>query len=135
MGHFGRRPIRVAWLAVVMPSLLLNYLGQGALLLRHGADSRVVKNPFFSMVPEWLLTPLMIIAVSAAVIASQTLISGAFSLTMQAVQLGYWPRVAIVHTSGETEGQIYVPEINHALMAACLALVVGFRHSSRLAAA
>jgi KUP system potassium uptake protein len=118
-----------------MPSLLLNYLGQGALLLRHGADSRVVGNPFFSMVPEWFLAPLMIIAVSAAVIASQALISGAFSLTMQAVQLGYWPRVAIVHTSGETEGQIYVPEINHALMAACLALVAGFRHSSRLAAA
>ncbi len=135
MGHFGRRPIRLAWFAVVFPSLLVNYFGQGALLWTHGKDPSVLANPFFSMVSGWALYPLIVIATAAAIIASQALISGAFSLTQQAVQLGYWPRVSIVHTSGETEGQIYVPEINFALMVACVGLVAAFKHSTDLAAA
>ena len=132
LGHFGRRPIRLAWFAVVLPALLLNYLGQGALILR---DPSTVTNPFFLMAPPWALYPVVMIATAAAVIASQALISGAYSLTMQAVQLGYSPRVMIEHTSAEERGQIYVPAINWVLMIACIGLVLGFRSSSRLAAA
>jgi KUP system potassium uptake protein len=135
MGHFGRRPIRLAWFTVVFPCLLLNYFGQGALLLERGGDPAVVANPFFHMVSGWMIYPMIGIATVAAIIASQALITGAFSLTQQAVQLGYWPRVSIVHTSGETEGQIFIPEINVGLMVACIALVAGFRHSSDLASA
>ncbi|HET7585498.1 MAG TPA: potassium transporter Kup [Gemmatimonadaceae bacterium] len=132
MGHFGRAPIRTAWFAVVMPSLLLNYFGQGALLLRSPAAAA---NPFYRLAPEALLYPLLLIATAAAVIASQALISGVFSLTRQAVQLGFSPRMTIVHTSAETEGQIFMPEVNVALMLGCLALVLSFRSSSGLAAA
>jgi KUP system potassium uptake protein len=132
MGHFGRRAIRLAWYACVCPALLINYFGQGALLLER---PEAVINPFFSMVPVGWLYPMVGLATIAAVVASQALISGAFSLTRQTVQLGYLPRVTIVHTSGKTEGQIYVPEVNTALMVACLALVLGFRSSSNLAAA
>ncbi|MDR0788231.1 MAG: potassium transporter Kup [Gemmatimonadota bacterium] len=132
MGHFGRTPIRLAWFTLVLPSLLLNYFGQGALLiLRPEAAS----NPFFYLAPTWGLVPLAIIATMAAIIASQALISGAFSLTRQAVQLGYLPRVAIEHTSVREIGQIYVPAVNWALMIACVALVLGFRTSSNLASA
>ncbi len=133
MGHFGRRPIRSAWYVVVLPSLLVNYFGQGANLLADGA--RAVGNPFYALAHGWTLYPMVVIATVATVIASQALISGAFSLTQQAVQLGYWPRVRIVHTSGRAAGQIYIPEINWALMIACVALVIGFRKSDNLAAA
>ncbi|HVZ73343.1 MAG TPA: potassium transporter Kup [Polyangia bacterium] len=132
MGHFGKRAIRLAWVACVFPALALSYLGQGAMLLER---PEAVLNPFFSLVPTHLLYPMVGIATGAAVVASQALISGAFSLVRQAVQLGYLPRVTIVHTSGKAEGQIYVPEVNAALMVACLALVVGFKSSSNLAAA
>jgi KUP system potassium uptake protein len=132
MGHFGRRPIRLAWFVVVLPALLLNYFGQGALILR---DAVTVSNPFFLMAPSWGLYPLVVIATAAAVIASQALISGSYSLTMQAVQLGYSPRLAIDHTSATERGQIYVPAVNWVLMLACIGLVLGFRSSSRLAAA
>lgn len=131
LGHFGRRPIRFAWFAVAFPALLASYFGQGALLLERGA----VTNPFFETAPAFFLLPLVVIATLAAIIASQAMISGAFSLAQQAVQLGYLPRLTIVHTSGEARGQIYVPEINHFLLVACLALVVAFRSSSALAAA
>jgi KUP system potassium uptake protein len=133
MGHFGKRPIRRAWYTVVMPALLCNYFGQGALLMERGRG--VAGNPFYALADGWMLYPMVVIATVAAVIASQALISGAFSLTQQAVQLGYWPRVRIVHTSGEAAGQIYIPEINWALMLACVALVLGFRASSNLASA
>ena len=132
MGHFGRRPIRVAWFAVVLPALLLNYAGQGALLLR---DPAAVEHPFFHMVPGWALYPVVVIATAATVIASQALISGAFSLTMHAVQLGYIPRVTIEHTSARQRGQIYIPAINWLLMLACIGLVLGFGSASNLAAA
>jgi KUP system potassium uptake protein len=135
MGHFGRTPIRLAWYTVVLPSLLLNYFGQGALLLERGGEAAVRANPFFGLFSGWLVYPMVAIATAATVVASQALISGAYSLTQQAVQLGYFPRVNIIHTSGTAEGQIYVPEVNSFLMVACLALVVGFRESSRLAAA
>ncbi|MEW5741578.1 MAG: potassium transporter Kup [Myxococcota bacterium] len=131
MGHFGARPIRVAWFGFVFPALLLNYFGQGAYLLAHGW----VEKPFWAIVPAPLLYPMVALATAATVIASQALISGAFSLTRQAVQLGYMPRVTIVHTSEKAEGQIYVPEVNSALMVACLTLVLMFRESSALAAA
>jgi len=133
MGHFGKKPIRAAWYAVVMPALLCNYFGQGALLIEHG--TAVMRNPFYALAPSWMLLPLVGIATLATVIASQALISGAFSLTQQAVQLGYWPRVRIVHTSGRAAGQIFIPEINTALMIACVALVIGFKKSDNLAAA
>jgi len=133
MGHFGKTPIRAAWYTVVMPALLCNYFGQGALLIERGAAA--VRNPFFGLAEGWMTYPMVVIATVATVIASQALISGAFSLTQQAVQLGYWPRVRIVHTSGQAAGQIYIPEINWALMIACVALVLGFRASSNLAAA
>jgi KUP system potassium uptake protein len=132
MGHFGRRPIRIAWFAMALPALLLNYFGQGALLLER---PEAVSNPFYSLVPTWALYPMVVIATSAAVVASQALISGAFSLTQQAVQLGYSPRVTIIHTSRSEKGQIYIPEVNTALMVACVALVLAFRSSSNLAAA
>jgi len=130
MGHFGRRPIRLAWLSVALPALMLNYLGQGALLLH---DPLVARNPFYLLAPGWALYPLIAIATAATIVASQALISGAFSLTRQAVQLGYLPRVTVVHTSGKTEGQIYIPEVNRMLMVACLALVLGFEASNNLA--
>ncbi len=131
MGHFGRSPIRIGWYAIVFPSLLLNYFGQGAWLIAHGHDPR----PFWALVPELLIIPTVILATAATVIASQALISGAFSLTRQAVQLGYLPRVTIVHTSDTNEGQIYIPEINKALAVACVLLVLAFKESDALAAA
>ncbi len=134
MGHFGRLPIKWAWYVLVLPSLMLNYFGQGAMLLSDRGDI-AIKNPFYALAPTWFHYPLVGIATIATVIASQALISGAYSLTQQAVQLGYWPRVTIRHTSGEAEGQIYVPEINYGLMVACVALVLGFKHSDDLAAA
>ena len=132
MGHFGRRPIRVAWFALVMPALLLNYFGQAACVLRNPAAA---SNPFFSLVPAVLLYPMVLLATAATVIASQALISGAYSLTRQAVQLGFFPRVTIVHTSGTSEGQIFVPEVNVALAIACVWLVLSFKESTALAAA
>jgi KUP system potassium uptake protein len=132
MGHFGRRPIKVAWYAIVFPALLVSYFGQGALYLERGG--RVV-NPFYELVDGWARYPIIAIATVASIVASQALISGAYSLTRQAIQLGYWPRMTVVHTSGSTEGQIYMPQVNQALMVACLALVFGFKSSSGLAAA
>ncbi|HUE15564.1 MAG TPA: KUP/HAK/KT family potassium transporter [Planctomycetaceae bacterium] len=133
MGHFGVRPIRLAWTVFVLPALALCYLGQGALVLR---DPRAVENPFYSMVPPGLPTYLLIVLSSAAtVIASQALISGAFSLTRQAMLLGYLPQVTIKHTAYHTEGQIYIPEVNTLLAVGCLALVLTFRESVKLAAA
>ena len=132
LGHFGRNAIRISWLSVAFPALLLNYFGQGALLLDH---PDLASNPFYGLVPRYLLYPMVGLSTMATVIASQAMISGVFSLTHQAVQLGYFPRVNIVHTSSETQGQIYIPQINYALMVACIALVLAFRESSRLAAA
>jgi KUP system potassium uptake protein len=132
MGHFGRRPIRLVWFTVVLPALLLNYFGQAALILR---EPEAVENPFYEMVPTWGLYPVVVLATMATVIASQALISGAFSLTAQAVQLGYLPRVLIQHTSKKEYGQIYIPAVNWLLMVACIGLVLGFRSSSNLAAA
>jgi KUP system potassium uptake protein len=133
MGHFGRSPIRIAWTSIVFPGLLLNYFGQGALYLHEGSH---VTNPFYDLVTGTpLLIPMVILATLAAIIASQALISGAFSLANQAVQLGYLPRVKVVHTSSKAEGQIYIPEINWMLMVACLALVFMFKSSTALAAA
>ncbi len=132
MGHFGRRPVRIAWFTAVFPALLLNYFGQGALYLEYGD---AITNPFYAMFPAPLLIPMVILATMAAIIASQALISGAFSLTNQAVQLGYLPRVTVVHTSHKHEGQIYIPEINYVFMFACVALVLAFKSSSNLAAA
>lgn len=131
MGHFGKGPIRVAWYAVVFPALIINYFGQGALLLEKGH----VRHSFFGLVDGWLRFPLVAIATLAAVIASQALISGSFSLARAAVQLGFFPRVSITHTSNSSEGQIYVPEVNWGLLVACVALVAGFGSASRLAAA
>ena len=133
MGHFGSKSIRIAWLALVFPSLLLAYFGMGAIVL---LDPSAASNPFYAMVPRGAATyALVALATAATIIASQALISGAFSLTNQAVQLGFFPRVTIKHTSGEAEGQIYVPEINWLLAAACLALVAWAQESSKLAAA
>ena len=132
MGHFGKRPIRIAWFTVVLPALLLNYFGQGALLLRNPAAA---SNPFYMLAPQGFQWPLLIIATTAAVVASQALISGAFSLTQQSIQLGYSPRMQIIHTSKQEAGQIYIPEVNRALMIGCLLLVIGFRSSSGLSAA
>ena len=129
---FGKKAIRLAWFAIVLPSLVLNYFGQGALLL---TDPGAAENPFFRLAPAWSVYPLVILATCAAVIASQALISGAFSLTMQAVQLGYFPRLKIEHTSSMEKGQIYIAHLNWMLMLACIALVAGFRSSSNLAAA
>ena len=132
MGHFGKRSIRLAWFAIVFPSLLLNYFGQGALVLR---DPAAAANPFYLLAPKALLFPLIVLATMAAIIASQAMVSGAFSLTQQSVQLGYSPRMQIVHTSARQAGQIYVPEVNMALMVGCLLLVVAFRTSTALGAA
>jgi KUP system potassium uptake protein len=132
MGHFGRRPIRLAWYAIVLPALLLNYFGQGALLLLR---PEAVDNPFYHMAPSWFIYPQVVIATLAAIIASQALITGAYSLTMQAVQLGYLPRVEIDHTSARQRGQIYIPSVNWILLASCVGLVLGFRSSSAVAAA
>ncbi|MEP6955264.1 MAG: potassium transporter Kup [Chthoniobacterales bacterium] len=132
IGHFGTAPIRITWFAVVLPALTLNYLGQGALLL---VEPEATVNPFFRMTPSWALFPLVLLATAAAVIASQAIISGAFSLTMQAIQLGYIPRLKVNYTSARVIGQIYVPVVNWALMLASIGLVLGFRTSSHLAAA
>jgi KUP system potassium uptake protein len=132
MGHFGARPIRTAWLRLVFPALLLNYFGQGALLL---ADPTSLQNPFYRLAPDWALYPMVVLAAMATVIASQAVISGAFSMTHQAVQLGYLPRLFIRHTSEKEFGQIYVPKINLFLLLAVLALVLGFKSSDNIGAA
>jgi KUP system potassium uptake protein len=132
MGHFGRRPITAAWNFLVLPALTINYLGQGALLL---TNPKSVANPFYLGVPEWALYPMVGLATAATVIASQAVISGAYSATRQAIQLGYLPRMAIRHTSKETIGQIYIPSINWMLMLAVIATVVGFGSSTALATA
>ncbi|MGH9901744.1 MAG: potassium transporter Kup, partial [Pyrinomonadaceae bacterium] len=132
MGHFGKRPIRVVWYSLVLPALMLNYLGQGALLIENPAAA---ENPFYRLAPGWALYPLIALATCAAIIASQALISGAYSLTMQAIQLGFIPRFKIEHTSSTEMGQIYIPALNWALMLGCIAIVVGFGSSSNLAAA
>ncbi|HEY5618134.1 MAG TPA: potassium transporter Kup [Vicinamibacterales bacterium] len=131
MGHFGKHPIRVAWFALVLPSLVLNYLGQGALLLLN----ENARQPFFLLAPQWALVPLVVIATAAAIIASQALISGSFSITRQAIQLGLAPRLDVEHTSSREMGQIYVPQINWALMAATVFIVIGFGSSGAIAAA
>ena len=132
MGHFGRRPIRVTWFTIVMPALTLNYFGQGALLLKH---PEAVKNPFFMMAPDWALVPMVLLATMAAVIASQALISGAFSVTKQVIQLGYLPRLRVLHTSALETGQIYLPFINWSLFAMIVLAVGMFKSSSALASA
>ena len=132
LGHFGHRAIQIAWFAIALPCLLLNYFGQGALLLR---DPAAAQNPFYHLAPSWALYPLIALATAATIIASQAVISGAFSLTRQAVQLGYSPRLRIEHTSSREIGQIYVPTVNWALMALTCALVLGFRTSSNIAGA
>lgn len=132
MGHFGRRPIRWAWFGLVLPALTLNYFGQGALLL---ANPAAVENPFFNLAPSWGTLPLVVLATAATVIASQAVISGAYSLTRQAVQLGYCPRVDIRHTSEREIGQIYIPVVNWALLAAVVLVILVFGTSSSLAAA
>lgn len=129
MGHFGRRPIRLAWTNIVFPALVLNYLGQGALLI---ADPKTIENPFFLLAPQWALIPVVVMATMASVIASQALISGVFSLTRQAILMGFCPRLRIVHTSSSEIGQIYVPAINWALMFATIFLVIEFKSSANL---
>ncbi|PWC20055.1 potassium transporter Kup [Brenneria roseae subsp. roseae] len=132
MGHFGKFPIRLAWFIVVLPSLVLNYFGQGALLLK---NPEAIKNPFFLLAPDWALIPLLILATLATIIASQAVISGVFSLTRQAVRLGYLPPMRIVHTSDMESGQIYIPAVNGLLYIAVVIVIVSFEHSSNLAAA
>ncbi len=132
MGHFGELPIQIDWFSFVAPSLLLNYFGQGALLIQH---AEAAKNPFYLLAPGWALYPLVVLSTMATVIASQAIISGAFSLTRQAVQLGYLPRLDIIHTSSSEVGQIYIPGVNWALMVSTIVLVLSFRSSSNLAAA
>ncbi|HEX5829943.1 MAG TPA: KUP/HAK/KT family potassium transporter, partial [Gemmatimonadaceae bacterium] len=132
MGHFGRRPIRIAWFSLVLPALLLNYFGQGALVLR---DPTAAANPFYLLAPRPFLVPLLVIATLAAIVASQALISGAFSLTQQCVQLGFSPRLNIVHTSRQEAGQIYIREVNAAIAIGTILLVLGFGSSSALGAA
>jgi len=132
MGHFGATPIRRAWVAFVMPSLVVNYFGQGALLL---ADPTAIKNPFYLLAPQWALLPLVILATCAAVIASQAVISGAFSLTRAAIQMGYCPRIRLLHTSERQIGQIYVPFVNWTLLIAVALLVLGFHSSDNLGGA
>ena len=132
MGHFGRRPIRAAWYFFVLPALALNYLGQGALLLR---DPAAIANPFFLLAPEWLRLPLVILAAAATVIASQAMISGAYTIARQCVQLGFLPRLSVKHTSETEEGQIYMPQVNFALLIGVLVLVLEFRNSDSMAAA
>ncbi|MBS4098065.1 MAG: potassium transporter Kup [Sulfuricella sp.] len=132
MGHFGRKPVQLAWFLLVLPALLLNYFGQGALLLH---DPAAIQNPFYLLAPDWALYPLVALATAATVIASQAVISGAFSITSQAIQLGYSPRMEIQHTSDKEIGQIYLPTINWTLFVAVVALVLGFRTSTSIAAA
>jgi KUP system potassium uptake protein len=132
MGHFGRRPIRIAWFSLVLPALVVNYMGQGALLL---SSPEAREHPFFFLAPGWALLPLVVLSTMATVIASQAVISGAFSLTQQAIQLGYSPRFDIHHTSAHQMGQVYIPEVNWLLMFATVGLVFGFRTSTNLAAA
>jgi len=132
MGHFGKRPIRISWFGLVLPALVLNYFGQGALLI---ANPAAAENPLYMMVPESLLIPMIVLATAAAVIASQAVISGAFSVTREAIQLGYLPRMEVRHTSKETRGQIYLPWINRMLLVLTLAVVIGFRSSDNLGAA
>ena len=132
LGHFGRKPIQAAWLGVALPALTLNYLGQGALVL---GQPTAIENPFFLMFPGWALWPIVLLSTVATVIASQAVITGAFSITRQAVQLGLLPRFEIRHTSEEMAGQIYVPRVNGLLLVAVLLLVVIFKSSSALASA
>jgi KUP system potassium uptake protein len=132
MGHFGRRPIATAWYGLVLPGLLLCYFGQAALLIR---NPEAIESPFYRMAPTWAITPLALLATMATVIASQALISGAFSLTVQAMQLDYLPRLKVTQTSGQHQGQVYVPLVNWLLLIGCIGLVLGFRSSSNLAAA
>ena len=132
MGHFGRRAIRIAWYGLVAPALVLNYFGQGALLM---ADPKALENPFYLSFPGWALYPMVALATAATVIASQATISGAYSMTQQAIQLGYLPRMNVVHTSSRAFGQIYVPAVNWILLAVVAAAVIGFGSSSRLASA
>ena len=132
MGHFGKQPIRLAWFGFVLPALILNYFGQGALLLRH---PEAADNPFYLLLPHWALVPMILLATVATVIASQAVISGAYSMTREAIQLGLFPRSPVVHTSDERSGQIYMPLVNWGLLAAVLAAVLGFESSSNLAAA
>jgi KUP system potassium uptake protein len=132
MGHFGKRPIRLAWFVLVLPALVLNYFGQGALLILQGQSAA---QPFFMLAPAWALIPLVLVATAAAIIASQALISGAFSLTRQAIQLGYAPRLDIEHTSSHEMGQVYVPQVNWGLMVSTILIVIGFGSSGALAAA
>ncbi len=132
MGHFGRKPIAVVWYGIVLPGLLLCYFGQAALLIR---DPSAIESPFYRMAPEWAITPLAVLATMATVIASQALISGSFSLTVQAIQLDYLPRLKVKQTSGQHQGQVYVPLVNWLLLIGCIGLVLGFRTSSALAAA
>jgi KUP system potassium uptake protein len=132
MGHFGKKPIRLTWVLLVLPALLLNYFGQGALLLAFPHESH---NPFYSLVPSWAMIPMVLLSTLATIIASQALITGVFSLTQQAIQLGYLPRLTVTHTSAKHIGQIYVPAANWSLMVATISLVAGFGSSSKLAAA
>ncbi|WP_370447765.1 potassium transporter Kup [Roseomonas gilardii] len=132
MGHFGKRPIRLAWLWFVLPSLILNYLGQGALVLN---NTETLENPFFLLAPDWMRLPMVVLATLATIIASQAMISGAFSIARQCVQLGLLPRLVVKHTSETEEGQIYVPQVNFSLLAGVVVLVVAFRNSDSLAAA
>ena len=132
MGHFGKRAIRIAWFGMVAPALVLNYFGQGALLID---DPKALENPFYLAYPAWALYPMVALATAATVIASQATISGAYSITQQAIQLGYLPRMNILHTSAKTIGQIYVPAVNWTLLAVVAAAVIGFGSSSKLASA
>ena len=128
MGHFGRFPIRLAWFTIALPGLALNYFGQGALLI---TDPSALENPFYQLAPDWAHYPLIVLATAAAMIASQAIISGAFSLTQQAIQLGFLPRIVIRHTASHERGQIYVPLVNWLLGAATLGAVIGFGSSRR----
>ncbi len=132
IGHFGAKPLKRAWFTLVYPSLILNYLGQGALVI---SDPKALEHPFFKLVPPSLLVPMIILATAATIIASQAMITGVYSLTQQAVQLGYLPRLKIIHTNPDVRGQIYMPQVNFLLMVACIALVIGFETSSNLASA
>ena len=132
MGHFGRTAIRIGFNALVLPALVLNYFGQGAVVL---ADPAAAASPFYALAPGWTLYPMLVLATAAAVIASQALISGVFSVTRQAMQLGYWPRLRVLHTSAREEGQIYIPEMNYLLLVGCIALTIGFGSVSAIAAA
>lgn len=132
IGHFGKKPLQRAWFVLVWPALVMNYLGQGALVI---TDPKAIEHPFFKLVPSALLVPMILLATGATIIASQAMITGVFSLTQQAVQLGYLPRLKIIHTNPDVRGQIYMPQVNFLLMAACIALVIGFRTSSNLASA